>query len=42
MGSQPFWYYTTWVNEQWGIFILSGFYTYAWLTGIYFHWIKNA
>ena len=30
---QPFWMYTTFVAEQWGIFILTFFYTLAWARG---------
>ena len=36
--SQPFWFYTTWMHEQWGIFGLSFFYTYAWMIGIKNKW----
>ena len=36
--SQPFWFYTTWMHEQWGIFALSFFYTYAWMIGIKNKW----
>lgn len=35
--SQPLWFYTSLKNEQWGIFLLSIWYTYCWITGI----IKN-
>ena len=41
MFAQPAWYYTTYINEQWGIFILSFLYTYSWGMGIYQQWIKN-
>lgn len=37
---QPFWFYTAYTNEQWGILIMCLFYFYAWLQGIYNHWIK--
>ena len=33
--SMPFWFYTTYTNEQWGIFILSFWYLYAWGQGVY-------
>ena len=36
--NQPFWIYTSIVNEQWGIFILSLFYSYSWIMGIYNYW----
>jgi len=31
--SQPFWFYTTFVNQQWGIFMACIFYTLSWLRG---------
>lgn len=37
---QPFWFYTTYVNEQWGIFTMCFIYTYSWGQGIWNHWIK--
>lgn len=40
MAGQPFWIYSTFTSEQWGIFILTGFYTYSWWIGVYKHWIK--
>lgn len=40
MCSQPAWFYTTITNEQYGIAMLSLWYTYAWGQGIYFYWIK--
>jgi len=39
--SQPFWFYTTLINEQWGIFILSIFYTYSWFLGFKNNWLKD-
>ena len=41
LAGQPFWFYTTWQAEQWGIFILSFFYAWAWAKGIYNYWIKD-
>ena len=38
---QPFWFYVTIKNEQWGMFGLTIFYTYSWLIGIYIYWIKK-
>jgi len=32
---QPFWWHTSWINGQWGIFILSIWYTINHLRGIY-------
>jgi len=37
--SQPFWFYTTWKHSQWGLFILSVWYTYSWGLGVYNYWI---
>lgn len=39
--SQPFWMYSAITNEQWGIFILTLFYTYSWIQGIYNYWFKK-
>ena len=36
--SQPFWIYSSWKGHQWGIFILSVWYTYAWFDGLKNHW----
>jgi hypothetical protein len=38
--SQPFWFWTAWVNGQWGIFILSIFYAAAWINGINNFWLR--
>jgi len=32
---QPFWYITTYLNQQWGIFFLSIVYTLTWVYGVY-------
>jgi hypothetical protein len=39
---QPFWFWSSWQHEQWGIFAVSVWYTYAWLQGIWNFWIKPA
>ena len=39
--SQPFWFYTTIKNHQWGIFLLALWYMYCWGQGIYNYWIKK-
>ena len=38
---QPFWVYTTYVTAQWGIFILSIVYTFAWLRGFKNNWLTT-
>lgn len=38
--SQPFWFISSAMTEQWGIFILCIFYTYAWGVGVHTNWIK--
>jgi len=36
---QPFWVYTMYQTEQWGILVLTSFYTYSWCQGIWYYWI---
>lgn len=31
--SQPFWFYTAWTTEAWGIFFMCFIYTYSWANG---------
>lgn len=38
--SQPFFLWSTYKEQQWGIFLLSIWYTYAWGQGIWNYWIK--
>lgn len=38
---QPFWFYSSFVAEQWGIFVLCFFYTYAWWKGFKNHWLNH-
>jgi nicotinamide riboside transporter PnuC len=33
--SQPFFFITSWINKQWGLFFLSIIYTGSWIYGIY-------
>jgi len=40
LAGQPFWFYSAYTAEQWGIFILCLFYTFAWAKGVKTHWIK--
>lgn len=37
---QPFWMMATYQSEQWGMFVLTIFYTLAWLQGIRNFWFK--
>lgn len=39
--SQPAWFYTTFTNEQWGIFTLSFFYWSMWAYGLYNFWFNE-
>ncbi len=38
--SQPFWYWTTIEHRQWGIAVLSLWYTYSWAQGVWNYWIR--
>ena len=38
---QPFWFYSAYTNEQWGIFALSLFYTYSWYVGFRNNFLKQ-
>lgn len=40
MLGQPFWLYTTYENKQWGILIMTLFYTYSWSMGVWNYWVK--
>ena len=39
--SQPFWFITSFINEQWGVFFLSMVYTASWIFGIYEWFFKD-
>lgn len=40
MAGQPFWFYTSWSAQQWGIFVLRFFYTWAaWFKGVRQFWL---
>jgi hypothetical protein len=41
LAGQPFWLYTTWHAQQWGIFALAFVYTYAWWRGFRHHWLAK-
>ncbi|MCL5991388.1 MAG: hypothetical protein M1419_04730 [Bacteroidetes bacterium] len=38
---QPFWLYSTFVNEQWGIFLLTFVFTYSWGQGVWNYWVRK-
>lgn len=40
MAGQPFWFYSAYMNEQWGIFVLCIFYSFSWAVGIKNNWLK--
>jgi hypothetical protein len=42
LAAQPFWFYTTWHAHQWGIFMLSFFYTFSWARGFVAHWVRRS
>jgi len=39
--TQPFWFVTSFLNEQWGIFFLSFVYTISWIYGVY-KWFSDS
>lgn len=39
--SQPFWFYTSFVNQQWGVLFVSFLYTISWLIGIHEWFFKE-
>ena len=41
LASQPFWFYSAYIGGQWGIFIISFFYLFAWLKGLKTHWLSG-
>jgi hypothetical protein len=42
LASQPFWLYTTWHAQQYGIFALCFLYMFSWMRGFYGHWIVRS
>lgn len=41
IAGQPFWFYSAYQAEQWGILLLTFLYTYSWLLGFKNNWIVN-
>jgi len=37
---QPFWFYSAWAAEQWGIFALCFLYTFSWWRGFRNNWLS--
>jgi len=35
LAAQPFWLITSFINQQWGVFIVAIIYTLSWIFGIY-------
>ncbi|HTF98601.1 MAG TPA: hypothetical protein VL995_20840 [Cellvibrio sp.] len=42
LAGQPFWFYVSYTEQQWGIFLLSFVYTFAWMRGFKNYWIDKA
>lgn len=41
LAGQPFWFYSAYTAEQWGIFTLCFLYTWAWVKGFRNNWMKG-
>lgn len=41
LAGQPFWFYSSYVTGQWGIFTLCFLYSGAWGMGFYNSWIRR-
>jgi len=41
LASQPFWLLTSYLNKQWGVFLLSIIYVFSWAFGLYEWFFKN-
>jgi hypothetical protein len=39
---QPFWFYMSIKQRDWGILLLNCLYAYSWCQGVWFHWIKKS
>jgi len=39
--SQPFWFITSFINQQWGVFFVNMVFTMSWALGIYEWFFKN-
>lgn len=41
LAGQPFWFYATASQEQWGMFALCVLYCIAWGRGAWVHWLRE-
>lgn len=41
LAGQPFWFYSAYNTEQWGILVLCTFYTWAWFKGVRNNWLTK-
>lgn len=39
--AQPFWFITSYLNGQWGVFLVSFIYSASWIYGIYEWFLKD-
>jgi len=39
--AQPFWFITSYINKQWGVFLVAFVYSITWAYGIYEWFYKN-
>jgi hypothetical protein len=42
LAGQPFWIWSAWSASQWGVLLLTAFYTVAWTKGVWVHWFAMA
>ena len=42
LAAQPFWFITSFINQQWGVFIVGFIYTLSWIFGVYEWFFKNS
>lgn len=41
LAGQPFWFYSAYTAQQWGIFALCFLYTWAWGKGLRAYWFRR-
>lgn len=41
LAAQPAWFYSTYINDQWGMFLVSFIFTAAYARGFISFWIKK-